>query len=386
MNKKVRQIILFSTLIVVGFYFLFLGLAKAKGFLIPFTIATLLAMLMLPVSQKFEQWGLARGWSVLLSDLIILAFVIGVFFLVGSEIDRIAEDWPQLKQKVKPKIEKFQQYVSENFGISESEQERKIQENLPGNQNSSSPSSNTEKSQNFNNQSSLGIGSALMKVFKFMGNMLLVFVYIFFFMLYRSKFKKAILKMVPDQHKEQADKVIRQTSQVSQQYLLGRFILIVFLAALYSIGLSIVGIKHAIFVSMIAALLSLIPYIGNVIGGGLAIAMAFFTSGGIGAVIGVVIVFSIVQFIESYMLEPFVVGHKVDLNPVLTIVGVVLGGAVWGTAGMIMAIPILGILKVIFDNVNVLQPVGYALGEEDISGGDNWFKRFENWFRKKVKP
>src|SRR5690606_10976306 len=107
------------------------------------------------------------------------------------------------------------------------------------------------------------------------------------------------------------------------------------------------GLKHALFISLIAALFSLIPYVGNIIGLVLAIAMSFLSQGDTGQIIGILIVFSIAQFVESYFLEPFIVGAEVDLNPVIVIVGVVLGGIVWGVMGMILAIPLLGICKVV---------------------------------------
>ena len=103
--------------------------------------------------------------------------------------------------------------------------------------------------------------------------------------------------------------------------------------------------------------------------------------GGATAILGVLIVFSITQFIESYILEPYVVGHKVEINPVFTIIIVILGGALWGVAGMIISIPVLGILKVVFDHVPYLHPFGYLIGEEEKEGGVNFFKKIKGWFK-----
>ncbi|MGK7390378.1 MAG: AI-2E family transporter, partial [Candidatus Cyclobacteriaceae bacterium M2_1C_046] len=92
---------------------------------------------------------------------------------------------------------------------------------------------------------------------------------------------------------------------------------------------------------------------------------------------------SITQFVESYILEPYIVGHKVDMNPVMTIIAVVFGEFIWGVPGMVLAIPVLGIVKVICDRIEVLQPVGYAIGEEGIEGGDNIFTKFGKWVKSK---
>ncbi|MFW6310378.1 MAG: AI-2E family transporter, partial [Prolixibacteraceae bacterium] len=104
-----------------------------------------------------------------------------------------------------------------------------------------------------------------------------------------------------------------------------------------------------------------------------------------GELIGIVVVFSLAQFFESYVLEPFVVGGKVDLNPVIVIVGVVLGGIVWGLMGMLLSIPILGILQVIFNNTKSLRPLGYVLDERDVSSGNGKGKKIKEWFMRKIE-
>ena len=367
MKDKAFRIILYSTMIIIGAYFLFEGLYKAKPFLIPLSIAVLLAMVMVPVARKFESWGVSKGWAVLFSDLIILAFCVLIIYVVGIQVKQIADDWPQYEKKLQPKIEQVQQFVSEKTGMGMDE----IKEKLKGVKSSGEAKGGG------------GIGIYVKQFFSFGGNFLLVFVYIFFLMYYRQKFKKSILGFVPKEKRATARKIIDEASKVSQHYLFGRFILIVILAVLYAVGLMIVGIKQAVLISLIAAMLSLIPYIGNIVGYGIALIMGALTSDGIGSIVGVSIVFGVAQFVESYILEPYIVGDKVDLNPTLTIVGVVVLGTVWGVAGMVIAIPVLGIVKVIADHVPVLNPVGYALGNEDISTDARWVEKLKDWVSRK---
>jgi predicted PurR-regulated permease PerM len=189
--------------------------------------------------------------------------------------------------------------------------------------------------------------------------------------------------MAPDDKREHTKEVLVNAAQVSQNYLSGRMLLILFLAILYSVGLSISGVQNAILISILAAFLSLIPYVGNVVGYVIAVVMSLIAGNGLTSVIGISATFFIAQFVESYILEPYVVGSKVDLNPVVTIIVVVLGEAVWGVVGMLVAIPVLGIIKVVFDNVSVLKPLGYLLGEEgmkdDSDEGDSIFTRTKQW-------
>ncbi len=363
MSKKVKELLIYLTVIITGLVLFFFGIIKAEKFLIPFTLSVLLAMILLPVERKLTSWGMGKGLSVLLSDLLLIGFFIGLMLIIGTQLENIAADWPKYKERLQPKIETVENYIQQKTGISQQKQERQVESAIkPG-----------EKG-----KTTKAIATAIPKFVSTAGNFLLIFIYVFFFLYYRDKFKNSVLNFVPKENREKVSKILKNFSKVSQQYLFGRFLLILFLAIIYSAGLTIVGIKHAILVSLIAAILSLVPYVGNVIGIVLAIAMSLLTNGTLMAIIGVLIVFAIAQFVESYILEPYVVGHKVELNPALTLISVVIGGYVWGIVGMVIAIPVMGILKVIFDNIPVLNPLGYVLDEKDVSSGGGMLSKIKN--------
>lgn len=423
MNPKAKSILIYSTLLIVGLYFLFWGLVKAKAFLAPIVVAALLAMVVLPICRWFEKKGISRGWASLLSDLVILLFFVGLAAVMATQVKSIAQDWPQIQERMEPKIEQLQEFIADKTGFSIQEQNQRIANTVPGsspgsgqqaegsspdeNQQQESPdqSSQAEGNQQQEQQQEepsqegsqtqqsgggsggggsmlSSAGSFITTFFGFIGTFLLTFVYIFFFLLYRNKFKRSVLKIAPEEKRERSKTVLNESTDVAQNYLFGRLILIIFLAVLYSAGLSISGVKHAILISVLAAVLSLIPYIGNVIGFILALGMAFFSGSGLMGAIGVAITFAIAQFVESYILEPYIVGDKVNLNPVVTIVVVVLGEVVWGVTGMLIAIPALGIAKVLFDHVPVLNPLGYLFGQEDIGDDDDDDQEKDNIFTK----
>ena len=417
MTNQARRILTFFVLILASLIFVFWGLIHARPFLLPLSVAALLAMIIVPVCRWFESKGMQRGWASFLSDMIIILFFIAIVSVVAAQVNSLRDDWPQIKQKVTPRVEQLQQFITQRTGLSAQEQNQKIseglfssssgssgsaaksdssQKNQPSSQNQSS-SQKQSSSQGQTTQSSGGAsssgssimsaaGSVISGFFGTLGTLLLIFVYTFFFLLYRRKFKRSILKMVSHDQQDHAKQVIANSTQVSQNYLFGRMLLILFLAILYAIGLTVSGVQNAILIALLAAVLSLLPYVGNIIGYVIAVSMAFVSGNGAGGVAGVSITFAITQFVESYVLEPYVVGDKVDLNPVFTIIVVVLGGAVWGIVGMLIAIPILGIVKVIFDNVPVLQPLGYLLGEEDTKdneqSSDTIFKKTKRWAMK----
>lgn len=201
-------------------------------------------------------------------------------------------------------------------------------------------------------------------VFNFMGVYLLTFVYIFFILNYRRHFRKFLLRLFPDERKMQIEKILTESADVVQKYLFGRIILMGILAVLYAIGLGLSGVDNFILVALIASVLTIIPWIGNVIGLAMAMVFGYLTSGDLNILWGIVMTFTLSQFVESYILQPYIVGDKVGLHPFFVIVFVMLGGAVWGLIGMVLAIPLMAIFTVVFQNVEKLKPFGFLFGKE----------------------
>ena len=351
-SSKGRQIIIFGTLIIVAVYFLFLGLSKASGFLIPLTTALILALLMMPLARKMEKSFLNRTASSLLNTLIVLLASIGFITLVSMQVKTVVDDWPKIKETMQPKVEKVKKFLLEHTPLSRKDMERSDEGTVVPLMGKNSNAG--QKAAGFLNQA-----------FSFFGDYLLTFIYIFFILNYRQRFKKFLLLLFPDSRRQDVKKVIENSAKVTQKYLVGKLILIGLLAVLYSIGLGISGVNNFILVSLISAVLSLVPYVGNIIGFGLALIFGYLTSGDATVLIGIVITFSIAQFVESYVLEPYVVGDQVDLHPFFVILVVIIGASVWGIMGMILAIPILAIFKIVFAHVAPLKPFAFLIANED---------------------
>ncbi|RDV14907.1 AI-2E family transporter [Pontibacter diazotrophicus] len=403
MENRARPILTYFVLLAVGLFFFFYGLVKAKSFLAPLAVAALLTMVVVPVARWFESKGLSRAWAALSSDLLILLFFVVLAGVVSYQVNNFSQDWPEIKERVEPKINDLQEVIADKTGISIQQQNQ----NLPILGGAAEANGQTEETgakqqeqgegqdqeasgsefQQPNGSIMSSAGSYMMRLIGFLGTFLLTFVYIFFFLLYRSKFRKSFIKMAPEGRKEDTKKIISGSVQVAHGYLFGRLVLIVILAVIYSIGLSFSGVRQAVFISILAAVLTLIPYIGNIIGYTLALAMAFISGSGLTGALGVTATFALTQFVESYILEPYIVGDKVNLDPTFTIVVVVLGGSMWGVIGMLIAIPALGIAKVVFDNIPALNPLGYLFGTEGTGDDDddNIFDKTKRWALNKFK-
>ncbi len=402
-NSKGKEILLIGVLAVVGMHFTMVGLVAAMGFLAPISIAVILTMMLIPLSRKLESWGMGRGLSSLIGVLITMVLFVGLFAVISVQVNNVMKDWPRIEKNLEPTIDAFHQFIEEYTGLSAQEQKSTIENTVSGESGGSDIADSVEEN-SFGNDDRVDTGkntsdgtelsgymgylsTAVMGFMGFIVISLLVFIYIFFMLFYRRKLKLALLKFFQGENRVNAEKVLNDAVGLSQSYLVGRLVLMFFLTILYSVGLYISGVDNAILIGVIGALLSVIPFVGALFGYILAMAMAAFTGGDLFTFLGVTITYGVAQFIETYILQPYLLGGKVNLNPLIVIMVVVLGGAVWGVMGMIISIPVFGILKIIFDQIPALRPIGYMLGDEDISAENKedglfyrWGKKFKSWF------
>ncbi len=355
MIKSHEKLLFPLVAIIIGTYFFFNGLTEAKAFLGPLVIAIILALLLIPLGNLLEKGPLNRSVSSLLSTILLFIVSLGIFALISFQIKNFVDDWDKITETMKPKVEQLITYIYEYTPVSKEDLENYREENDLGSMLSSMDSG--KRAFNFFNA-----------VISSFSNYLLTFIYIFFLLNYRSRFKKFILKLFSDSRREEVKSIINETAHIAQYYLRGKLILISLLSVFYSIGLGISGVNNFILIAILAAFLTLIPFIGNIIGMGLAVFFGYLTQGETGILIGIILTFTIVQFIESYILEPYIVGDKVDIHPFFVILAIILGNMVWGVMGMILAIPVLGILNVVFNNVKALEPFGYLLSTDSKKG------------------
>lgn len=361
-SKGQRSLFVAATL-VVGLFFFIQGLVFAKSFLAPLTVAILLAMMFSPLSNKLESLGLNRGLSSLASIAVAALFFVGMFFLLSLQISKIVEDWPQIEEQMKPKVGHAQDWLADKTGMSTFNETNLF--DIFSEKGVGSTQIQDGKEEMLRNPSVIkSAGQALLSFFDFLSIAFLTIIYLFFLLFYRRMLKESILNFINEDKQKKAKKMIEESVKLAQGYLVGKFLLILFLAILYSAGLAISGVEHAVLISVIAAVLTFLPYVGNIIGFVLALALAAFSGGELGTFIGVVITFGVAQVVENYILQPYVVGDKVSLNPVAIIIVVVLGGSIWGIIGMVTFVPLFGIIKIGCDHVPILKPVGFLLSND----------------------
>jgi predicted PurR-regulated permease PerM len=335
--QRVVYFLLFVFLVVTSLHY-------AKPFLVPVCFGGLLAMLFLPLSLWFERKGIPRGIAIFFCILIFLAILTGIIWMISWQITDLTSEATDIENKLRQMIARVQEYIRSHFGISLKQQEKLITDQAPA-----------------GGSIITKLGSSLAG---FVINFILVLVYIFLFMYYRSRIRTFILQLVPLQQKKNTEEIIHDIQKVSQLYLTGLGLMVLSLWIMYSIGFFIVGVKYAVLFAILCGLFELVPFIGNLTGTTLAVLMVIIQGGGIARVVGVLLTYMIVQFLQTYFLEPLVVGAEVNINPLFTIIILVLGELVWGIPGLVLAIPLLGIVKIVCDHIEPLKPYGYLMGSD----------------------
>jgi predicted PurR-regulated permease PerM len=197
-------------------------------------------------------------------------------------------------------------------------------------------------------------------------------VYIFLILYYKPLLLDFIAKLFHAERHVTVNEVLAETKSLVQKYLQGLMIEVVIIATLNTIGLLIIGVPYAFLLAVVGALLNMIPYLGNIISMGLAVLMTLVT-GSTSDVIWVVVLYTAVQFIDNNLIVPRIVASRVKLNALVSIVAVLVGGALWGVPGMFLAIPLTAIAKVIMDRVDGLKPWGFLLGDTMPETGSSVF-------------
>lgn len=342
------------------------ALIVGKPFLVPITFAVLLSMLLLPVTRFLERKGFNKALATLSAVLLLVMFLAVVIFFVSWQMSDIAGNTAKLQQSVMEKYEQAKELVSQQLGISEQKQEQIIKEQQKSSSGKMASTATT----------------IMGGITGFLTDTVLVFVYVFLFIYLRSRIKGFIIRLMPLTERQNALTVLDDTQQVTVKYLSGLFLMIVCLWVMYGIGYSLLGIENAIFFAILCGLLEIVPFVGNLTGTVLTIAMALVQGGDMNMVIGILVVYGLVQFIQTYLLEPMIVGAEVSINPLFTIIGLVAGELIWGIPGMILAIPLLGITKIFFDHIESLRPFAYLIGNDEKKDNRSMIEKIGGWFRK----
>jgi predicted PurR-regulated permease PerM len=196
------------------------------------------------------------------------------------------------------------------------------------------------------------------------GNFFLVIIYTFFFLLYSTAFKRFTLGQFRDSAQAEGEVTIREIQHVASDYLGGMLTVMLVLGVLNSTGLYLIGIQYPLVWGFLGAMLAVIPYVGTTLGGLLPLLYAIATTTTFWQPAAVVVLYGTVQFVEGNLITPKIVGNSVKINALAAILSLILGLAFWGLAGLILAIPLLAMLRIVLDHLTPLKPVALLLSDD----------------------
>lgn len=344
--------------ILISLAVIFITLFFGQDIIPPILLSLLFAIMLRPVvgflikKLRFPHF-IAAVFAILLFVLLFL----GVFYFISIQISDMANDWGKIKNNFFYHLEHFQQMIRDNFNLSKREQKEII----------------TDATNDTMTSGKEIVGTTLSSFADILLNLILIPIYTFLFLLYQNHFVTFLTKLVkPESHKKLRE-VLFQIKIAVQSYITGLLFEMIAVSTLTTIGLYLIGCEYFILLGIITGILNLIPYIGILFAGALSIAVSLSASTDLTIVFGVIGVNLIVQFIDNNILVPMFVNSKVQINALVSIIGIIVGNILGGITGMFLAIPIIAIIKVVFDRIDTLEPWGYLLGD-DLPKTYEWHK------------
>jgi len=346
---------------------LFAFLIFAKTILIPLGLALIISFILFPVAKKFESWGMNEIIAASLSMLSLTVVFAGLIFFFSTQIMQLSDEFSAFREKIMELLTDVILFINKNISfaadLNREDLLSQMQEWLKN-------SSGTLVGKTFNNTTT------------FLTQLLATVVYTFLILIYRNGLTRAIISFYPQEKRNQTRKMLKRVQEVGQKYLSGMLILIVIMGFANSIGLWIIGIDSPFLFGFMAAVLSIIPYVGTTIGASIPVLYAFMSHDSLWVPFSVVILFWSIQVIESNFLNPKIVGSSIQVNALAAILSLIIGASVWGVAGMVLFLPFAAMLKVVCDQYEELKPIAMLIGSENYSSESTRNRPVVKWAKK----
>ncbi|HET6245081.1 MAG: AI-2E family transporter [Bacteroidetes bacterium] len=339
---KLALTLLSLSIIILVLYF-------GQSVLIPLFLALLFAIILRPVVVFFNaKLKLPHVIAVLVSVVLFVILIATIILFISWQISYITEDWNKIQKNFSNHYEHIQHWIKQRYHVSYYKQKNYIQQV-------------TQSTMNGNNTL---VGNTLSSFTDTIINIILTPIYTFLILLYRNLFIQFLSSIVSQKNEQKLIDVLINIKTVVQSYIVGLLLEMGVVGILTTSGLMLLGVQYAVLLGVITAMLNLIPYIGIFTAVLISILVTLVTSTDPSLIVGILGLNLIVQFIDNNILVPKIVGNKIRINALASMVGIIIGGAIAGIAGMFLAIPIVAILKVIFDRVEPLKPWGKLIGDD----------------------
>jgi predicted PurR-regulated permease PerM len=324
-------------------------LLQGGGLLFPIFFAIFFAFMLMPLEKWIFKRIPRKAVSITGAVVLVLAAVTGLGFIFGYQLIAIVSEMTSIQDQIKNGIREIMVFLDQNIPYLDMPADPASMDLMM--------SKLLEAPIDF---VTAGISSSA----GFLFNAALTLIYTIFLLIYKDAFRDFLMIQFAKDKREEIESILTQSVHLIQRYLAGMVTVIIILAFLNCAGLLLIGVEHAIFWGVLAACLVIIPYIGTTIGGALPFLYSLATAEHSWQPFAVVVMYVIIQQIEGNYITPKIVGSSVRINPFVALIGVVIMGSLMGIGGVVLAIPILAILKLVAESVDVLKPVALLMDKD----------------------
>ena len=343
-----------------------------QNIIVPLVFSILLSILLLPFTNFLEnKLRLPKSIANLTAVVFSLILIASLVYFFSRQIAGFLKDIPSIKDHLQAHYETLQNWIQQRFHISTSQQTVMFK----------------SATVNVKNSGSVVIGETFFTITHTLFFIIMIAIYTFLILFYRHMIKVFIIEVFNKENEIQVKEVLLESKGIVQKYMAGLITEMGIIAVLNTSVLLIIGVKYAVFLGILSALLNIIPYIGILSGVLFTALVTLTTSTHLSDIVWIIICFEIIHFFDANFLMPRIVGSKVKINALVTILGVVIGGSILGLSGIFLALPTIAILKIIFDRIDGLKPWGKLMGGDTAQKKGRIGRRLEKInFAKKKNP
>lgn len=336
-----------ASLVIIGLFIFTFTLYIGKEIIVPLIYSVIIAITISPLVDFFVRKRINRVIAISLALALVAGIFISLGLLLSTQFGEFTDAFPKLMDTFYETLNNTVKWASKFFNIST----RKINTYIADTQS------------DILSNSRVPIGLTLNTIVDIFVMLCLIPVYVFMILYYQPLLLDFVRKVTGNQNTRKVNHILQLTKTIIQRYLVALLLEAGIVAVMNSIGLLMIGFKYAVVLGIIGALLNLIPYLGGLLAIVLYVIIALVTKDSFSYVFYVLIIYTIIQVIDNNIIVPKLVGSKVKINALVAIVAVIVGGALWGVSGMFLSIPLIAIVKIIFDHIDSLKPWGFLLGD-----------------------
>lgn len=323
-------------------------LYAGRQLFIPLSYGLLISFILYPLCKWMEVRGMSRSLAIFIGVAMVVVFFLAMLLLLGWQFKSFLNEWPLISDKFTKLLNDLQNEAIRRFGISEKQWADWENQLLKGSGNSLQ-----------------NLGSSISNFFVNLVMLFIIPVFSFLILYYRQRLLLLFYGFFPPEMKAKLAEVIRLSIHTYYNFIKGMLLVYFLVGMLNSIGLLLLGVPHAILFGFLTAIMTFIPYVGIIVASLLPITYAWITYNSVWYPLGVIGIFAFVQYLEANVIFPWAVGHRLQLNTLITLIVIVAGGILWGASGMILFVPFAAIAKLMADRMEGWAWLSVLLGDEE---------------------